>query len=827
MGKRLLVVLLALLYVDSVNAQAGKVDMSKYIDSIYVYKVSDSDLEYYYHSYYTHKPNLLTADNYVCSYSSRETIPQLPAGNYCLVSIDFQSKDLQYKFYKTSWLNHALLRTNTNNEVYFFDDYGNPNKNIEIEYKSSKIRFDSITHTYKLPKKIDKDYTTTNVTYNGFNHSYYCWKGTHYNDIDNNTSLHRFIKHKEYTQNKHLYCKVGDTIRIRETIRQQPYVYLNVDYDYRNGSLIDTLYPGKNKLFSYDIIVTEEFAKEGRLLAIKITNEVKSSYYVMPLRYYEYKCVSAIYDMKVSIDTTRHFTSKPPVVSMFIEERDNKKADSHFIILEAEVTSVGKVKSSSVFIPRVLFRDTLAIELSKEMRVPIPTHKLPPADLSYKLSVQLVGDRGNIVSSHSYNMQSISSKEVVDMFIKKDMLHIEKINENASSVTSDAVLFAYVYDRILKKTNIKLPYAEKVNPAVSKYWVTSGEAEKELNLYTHEPECLIDYSISFSKDSAHISLQSPYGIPFWYTVWKNKKIIRSAHADTKAGFSLKSKKKDSYVLRLEHLWGGDLVELQTPLTEKPDTAYSKQMKKVDYFQQNLRFSGEKANNYKTPITADFIAQRMPLLDTSFLNPVHASIPKADYLNKVADISTSYYRNARLNISYANTHIHQPRFTILRNNDVGTEKHIHEKYAIYKASTTSIPVDVGISYTLFVVADSLNVYSNDMFIEEDGYEYLTVDMRQANRNSSIDTLLNELGESKSVLISITDRQGYPIVFATIIVEGTQIVTTSDIDGNATLMLPSSLACYININYIGTREQRVLYKGEPILRVIMEDEPMLLE
>lgn len=76
--------------------------------------------------------------------------------------------------------------------------------------------------------------------------------------------------------------------------------------------------------------------------------------------------------------------------------------------------------------------------------------------------------------------------------------------------------------------------------------------------------------------------------------------------------------------------------------------------------------------------------------------------------------------------------------------------------------------------------------------------------------------------------VTDKQGEPLVGATVSIKGTTSAAATDINGNYSLNSKTKLTnkSLINFRYIGYTEQDIAYKGNNVINAILEDESQVL-
>ena len=94
-----------------------------------------------------------------------------------------------------------------------------------------------------------------------------------------------------------------------------------------------------------------------------------------------------------------------------------------------------------------------------------------------------------------------------------------------------------------------------------------------------------------------------------------------------------------------------------------------------------------------------------------------------------------------------------------------------------------------------------------------------------RSGGNSTVLSAPQQAKKVSGVITDSNGEPIIGANILVKGTNNGTTTDLDGNYTLEMPSNAV--LSISYIGYLTQEISVKDKAVINITMKEDSKSLE
>lgn len=87
-------------------------------------------------------------------------------------------------------------------------------------------------------------------------------------------------------------------------------------------------------------------------------------------------------------------------------------------------------------------------------------------------------------------------------------------------------------------------------------------------------------------------------------------------------------------------------------------------------------------------------------------------------------------------------------------------------------------------------------------------------------------LNVSAQSVSITGNVKDEQGEPLIGVTVSVQGTIAGTVTDLDGNFSLQVSNKNPVLI-FSYVGMKTKKVRYKGQQLLKVVLEDDTTMLD
>jgi hypothetical protein len=774
-------------------------------DSIYMYNaVNLSELD----SYKISVVSFLDLSEPVATYAITDTMPALPRGHYWQV-MKQEGKVLSKLYTKDNLYNYTILRETKKPELLFYDNNGNPLKDISVHYQNKLYKSDSETCLIRL-SKISSGSSELTIFNSGVKYELRLWNNGKA-PSEEKLTLSNFIKPDDtpYIRKNEIEYKYGDTIPVNVNVNEFDSVHFYTQSKKLLYSAPVIKDPKQVNPQINSIILKKEcpYLKEGRVI---VSLGAKSQVYNESLRLAEFEYVIRKYNLSATINTRRHLRNQPPVLSLKVTEQNDEFSNKDFIEIKATTRRTEKAWCNSVFVPEVLFHDTIPLEINKDLNYILPQKYFPCADIAYKLEIYLY--RNNRLAAYRiFEMKSIGNDKMFKLSENKYMLNIEKI-DSSGSLPGIAVLDTYG-EALLSTQKITLPYSGYINPIATYYKVSSGNLADSI-LIKNNGICPIDYNLQpMGKDSVTISLYSPSGYPFWYTVMEKGKVLKRGY-NSQAQFNLKNKKDGDYILLLEYMYGGKIQELQTKLNKENYNIFARE-KKLSY--NTLSFYNNKKADWKTNDAFDGINGR--------------SKPSKyeETLNLLDRTGTYYYLDpTSLYLSFRNEEKHRARYVMLVDS---TKADPYDRLEVYKAGRKGIQVSAGKSYSLYVLSDSTLVHKQTLKTGQKGYYLLSLDMDKLNYSPSLNKEVTELitpfTGSNFLKIQVFDSQMEPAIGAAIKLSNASISQWTDIDGIVIIKIPSGFKGNIDISYLGMKNKRVEYRGQPDIKVYLEEDYILLE
>lgn len=793
---------LSLLICNISYAQSGKELPAFSEDSIYVFKaVNLSDLD----PYKMIRINDLDLSEPAASYAVKETIPSLPRGHYWQVLK--AEKDIHFRLYTVDEFNYAVVRHTNNPKLFFYDNEGRPLKDVSVYYQNKVYKADPETHLIRL-ENVPKSYLSFVANNNGVKYNL---------EIRNDNKVSQDIPHlsgfnetgsQSISSRYDIEYRCGDTILIDRDITGHDYV--NFYNQSRELLYTTTIKKEKkhDKIHLKSIILSEEcpYLKEGKVI---VSLGDKQNVYRYNNRLAEFNYVSRKYKLETDISEQKHLRNKPPVLTLNVTEPCNEYSEKDYIVIEGTVRTTRNAARDSVYIPVKLFKDTILLEINKNIEYSLP-NLFPYADIDYKLEVSLYRDNKR-ARNEVIEIQSLGTEEMFVFSKEKNKLFIEKVN-NKESLPENASVDIFGKSGHLFKQELELPCSLKLNPLAT-YYRVSSENLKDSVFIKPEQNCPVEYSIlPHGSDSSNIIIESLGSNPFWYTIWDKNNILKQGYTK-QVDYKVKKAKDGHYVLRLEYMEAGDIYELQTRLrVVKPKV-------------RAVKKAGISINSNISVFSYDY---KWKEYGKHFLKHTSGLTTGKSVYEEILNLleksrNYSYSPLAKLYLSYKNEKEHKARYVMLVDT---TKTDLYDKIDIYRVGRNPIHLPTRKEYMMYILSDSTFSCKRTIRFNKEGLYHLKLNMNNLSDSDKqwkeVNALLSPFKQKKKVRVEVFDSQYNPAIGATVVIEGTTIAAMTDIDGYTTLEIPAEFKGDIEIRYLGMRSKRIKYKGQSTIEVRLEDE-----
>lgn len=571
------------------NAQRSLVDSPQRSGSVAVYRLSADDLRRIHLHEQTPTPQMM--HDQVGIYASDSDMPRLERGNYLLV--EAYEEKIKYTCHTVDSF-YARFVPGEEAQLLLTDLQGRIITDARVKASGRTLRYDPSTHTYRtrrLPYHSIIEVDNSGVM--------------HYIDVDrNNPYLRRSGKSTRKDSratastlgsfvvlNKPRY-KPGETLRFKAYLanRSRPLtseveVYLSGDKD----TMLMRLAPYRDGFYEGEFTLDERLGRRlDRWYSLVLRDSRDKVSASASFRYEEYQLAAVEFDTRIE----RGSYTKGEEVGITVSAHDENGLPLYDAELEIVMRkSYGKIDRSDeyLFVPDTLWHYRRPLTGRRTQRIVIPDSVfIDDTSMRYSLQCLLTdatGEQHRTWSSFSMNRRPT---QIIADF-DHGIMTLRELHD-AESVASRALLTAQTAEgETILCDSVTLPYTAPINYMADSYRVSSNEAEKEFYPRDYAHDLLSCYLLR-EENGARLRVDNPSGIPFWYTVVRDRSIIDRGYA-TRLDTLYADSKLRPYALQVHYLVGdqtytrrNDLTVVQQPLSlavDTPDKVYPGQRAEVE------------------------------------------------------------------------------------------------------------------------------------------------------------------------------------------------------------------------------------------------------
>lgn len=545
---------------------------------------------------------------------------KLPVGHYLFTksNADF----LETELHSIDNLELNILDNSRDLLIVFTDSLGNETKGLKPRVASKQISFDNKLNAYRISKtnkqglvkvefnghlnffEIQRRYNNTlpartkrrvihtfpiNIVISPLTYTYRSVKGLiKYGNIYPPGIYYRakrLFEQKTFdgylVLNKPMY-KPSDTVRLKafvtsrkgRPLKRDLTVYLR-NYATNTRKLLRSITPYRDGAYMYEFVLNDSLKLSvDREYTIYLEDKHDNRFPNKSFSYEEYELNQNFFTLAASPENKE---DAPATVLL-------KGTDSNELPLYDVNTQV-LVKPKKVidfYEPRLFIADTLWSHATKleslgDTRIDIPDSIYPNALLEYEVIATF---------TNAQNERQVKTLSLTHNSIKQGTIKCE----------TDSVVFQFHQPGIFQvvglnkegdqlfRSNVKLPYLIKLQPAVALYELRQDSVLiKQLNVA--DEQSLVNLLAEHTKDSLFISLQNPRKLDLRYQVFKNNRIINAGHSD-KLTYRIKASANDRYFVSLQYLWAG------SSQVENFDLPFAKKTLSIKIDESSTVFPGE-------------------------------------------------------------------------------------------------------------------------------------------------------------------------------------------------------------------------------------------
>lgn len=586
--KRLISVITAMLALSlSAHAQRSLIDSPQQSRSVAVYRLSADDVRKIQLKDQNISEQML--HDCVGIYASYKEIPQLDRGNYLIVKS--QAGDLICDSHTVDNF-HARLVRDGRVQLLLTDTIGRIITDARVRSGSRTLRYDTSTRTYNTSSL--KDGSIIEIDNGGVLHYVETSREKpdryrHRSRAARNDNDRSFI-----VLSKPRY-KPGETVRFKAYIapksrpsKAEAEVHLT---SVGRDTLLMRLAPYRDGFYEGEFTLGEGLdLRLDRYYPISLRDSRGSWSQMAWFRYEDYLLDAVKFDAKP--DRERY--AKGEKVEILLTAHD----DNNLPVYDAEVEitlrkGYGNLTRYDryVFVPDTIWHWRQPMTGRRTQRIEIPDSVfIEGTKMKYRVECELIDATGE--RHHTTDFFEMDHRHtVIDASVRRGIITIRELHDGVSVSTRALLTIDTEEGDLIFRDSVTLPYTAPVDYMADTYIVETEAAETKISAHEYARD-ILDCEIvrDTAGNGAHVRVDNPSGIPFWYTVQRERNIIDRGYA-TRLDTLYANRRQHPYALRVVYLVADEAYTLQrslsvtqTPLSltvTAPDKVYPGQSTEVE------------------------------------------------------------------------------------------------------------------------------------------------------------------------------------------------------------------------------------------------------
>ncbi|WP_440133618.1 carboxypeptidase-like regulatory domain-containing protein [Chitinophaga sancti] len=555
-------ILLLLLSSTQVLAQKGLSGSPQQSTYTYIYRIPDQELLAVYKS----KKQRGFSDNFmtqpVDSFITTDNKDNpLPPGNYLLVTANHQTLQRAVRVVHNIFIN--VLNNNKDFILTLHTPDGKQVNEAEVRMGKRTIPYNKELHAF-YRKKYNGNGGLVQVKYQNITNFFRVYPDKReLQNNDNSTSNDQ--GYLSFSKPKY---KPNDTVKLKsflldehlQPLTETLQVRLSA-YDGKTDTILAILHPYRPGGYEYQFVMKDSMTlDETYTIALEpINNEPKyrrTSYISNNFYFEEYELQKI--KLNASVNKTSTQRHEPVILTLSATDENGLPIlDGRLKIIVTPITTPEKYNADHLFLPDTMYNQTIPVEAVGKTIVQLPDSIFPAARFNYIIDCQLLNAENETLSS---SLQQVYSDELkkLDVQQKNDSLYINMMVAG-KSVPDTATIYEYdEYSTLLGSSHIQIPATIKIQPHIVSYNVTSDTLQQEQKVtLTEDIKC----ESKRTPDSIYFKVNNPHNIPFWYTIYGNKKIKGRGYGQS-LNWQHTSSSKTDYYLQVQYMNGNQIITSQ-------------------------------------------------------------------------------------------------------------------------------------------------------------------------------------------------------------------------------------------------------------------------
>lgn len=577
-------ILLLTLIVMPIVAQNRLSDSRQSSEHTYIYTISHKNLRKVYLKDKPIKEDMF--GSMVDQYRVDSVIPLLPRGNYLLVTA--KGNQFEVKPYTVDDLNYRIMPA-SDFRLLLTDTLGNLITDAKVKQRYRPISFDSSLQLYRCGKLDNGDMVEMNhrgvvhyikvQTTEPMKQSFWKRISSFFKSIGRGVKswfVTPEVDPASFMVFSKLRYKPGETVRMKayvttkdgEPIQKVVGVRLKSRYRYSFpvDTLLTTLTPYRAGMFEFDFPLTDSLN-----LALDRDYDVSleldgQSLLTRSFKYEDYELKGLTLTLQAGKKT---FTANDTLrIGFDVRDENGMAVNDGRLQIQVMPNTLGDNILNApdfYFIPDTLWSTTCYLDTLTMKRFTIPNSVFPGGvTMGFRVQCTYLSPDNEscdevIALQHDASAYTLASR------FEKGMLSLTEYYNEMIIPVDCKVRFA-TQDNEVSQDSLRLPGKIAVPWNATRIEVTTPHGTKTYDAYAIENfyDKQLGYDFYRRNDSVGLKVDNPSGLPFWYSLRRNNKVVESGY-NTQLNLQLPKAGKDGYAFTLSYLFGGEIRSLDGSL----------------------------------------------------------------------------------------------------------------------------------------------------------------------------------------------------------------------------------------------------------------------
>lgn len=268
-------------------------------------------------------------------------------------------------------------------------------------------------------------------------------------------------------------------------------------------------------------------------------------------RYEEYELNSISFSMRG--EKEEHSRKEPQSLYFKATDANGLAIMDGRVELNVITTNVKEFTADNIFVPDILWTYKFKLDPLGETKVVLPDSIFPDADIKYSVQAEVFNaDNESEDAAADFTFSTSPLNEFI-FEAKADSLYISQADGTSAGASLARISAIDADSDTLETFSLQLPTRIKINPHAEEYKVKAGKLSDWFELEDVKPG--LEARARRTSDSLFVKVDNPRKIPFWYTVFKDNKIIDRGRA-TDLFYKRHSNERGRVRFQLNYIWAG-------------------------------------------------------------------------------------------------------------------------------------------------------------------------------------------------------------------------------------------------------------------------------